>query len=52
MFAVSESSESGRRLGRRGCLLVEAMGLGGLTLPELLRLQARGESESAPAIRR
>lgn len=42
MLCVGESSITSRRFGRRGFLQVGALGLGGLTLPHLLQLQAQG----------
>lgn len=46
MFTVSEFSTSSRRLGRRSFLQVGALGIGGLTLANLLQLRAQGAQRS------
>jgi hypothetical protein len=42
MFTISDSESRSRRLGRRGFLQVGALGVGGITLANLLQLKAQG----------
>jgi hypothetical protein len=51
MFSVDTSNRLNPRLSRRDCLRVGALGLGGLALPELLRLRdARAATGGAAAV--
>jgi len=46
MLTIFESTPASRRLGRRGFLKVGALGLGGLTLANLLQLRAQAAPQS------
>jgi len=52
MYSIGTSNRLNPRLSRRDCLKVGALGLGGLSLPQLLRLQsAQAAIGNAPARR-